>query len=117
MANCKPNDIDVAEIYAPFSPQELIISEDLGFFKKGEMIKAIQDGSTEIGGEIPINTDGGLLSRGHPAMVTPFYELISVIRQLREEAGKNQVEKAEMGLMHCEGGMINNCMVFILQRG
>ena len=117
MANCEPNDIDVAEIYAPFSPQELIIPEDLGFFKRGEMIKAIQDSSTGIDGEIPINTDGGLLSRRHPAMVTPFYELISIIRQLRGEAGKNQVENAEMGLMHCEGGMINNCMVFILQRG
>ncbi|RZN66260.1 MAG: thiolase family protein [Candidatus Methanolliviera hydrocarbonicum] len=117
MAKCKSNDIDIAEIYAPFSPQELIIPEDLGFFTRGGMIKAIQDGSTEIGGEIPINTDGGLLSRGHPAMITPFYESISIIRQLRGEAGKNQVEGAEIGLMHCEGGMLNNCMVFIFQRG
>jgi acetyl-CoA C-acetyltransferase len=116
-AKLKPSDIDVAEIYAPFSPQELILPEDLGWFGKGEMIKAIEDGSTEIGGRIPINTDGGLLSRGHPAMVTPFYETINIVRQLRNEAGKLQVDKAETGLMHCEGGTVNNCIVFIFQRG
>ncbi|MDH5462386.1 MAG: thiolase family protein [Candidatus Bathyarchaeota archaeon] len=116
-AKLKPSDIDVAEIYAPFSPQELILPEDLGWFKKGEMVEAIEDGSTEIGGRIPINTDGGLLSRGHPSMVTPFYETINVVRQLRGEAGKLQVDRAETGLMHCEGGTINNCMVFIFQRG
>jgi acetyl-CoA C-acetyltransferase len=116
-AKLKPSDIDVAEIYAPFSPQELILPEDLGWFGKGEMIKAIEDGSTEIGGTIPINTDGGLLSRGHPAMVTPFYETINIVRQLRNEAGKLQVDKAETGLMHCEGGTVNNCIVFIFQRG
>lgn len=116
-AKLKPYDIDVAEVYAPFSPQELMLPEDLGWFAKGEMVKAIQDGSTEIGGKIPINTDGGLLSRGHPAMVTPFYETINIVRQLRGEAGKSQVNGAKTGLMHCEGGTVNNCMVLIFQRG
>lgn len=116
-ANVKLRDINVAEVYAPFSPHELMIPEDIGFFKKGEMMQAIQDGLTEIGGKIPINTDGGLTSRGHPAMVTPLYEMISIIRQLRNEAGKIQVPKAEVGLMHCEGGVVNNCMVFIFKRG
>jgi len=116
-AKLKPYDIDVAEVYAPFSPQELILPEDLGWFEKGEMVKAIQDGSTETGGKIPINTDGGVLSRGHPAMVTPFYETINIVRQLRGEAGKLQVDGAKTGLMHCEGGAVNNCMVFIFQRG
>ncbi|RLI02438.1 hypothetical protein DRO30_02670 [Candidatus Bathyarchaeota archaeon] len=117
MAKIEVNDVDVAEIYAPFSPQELILPEDIGWFKKGEMVKAIMDGSTEVGGKIPINTDGGLLSRGHPAMVTPLYETVSIMRQLRGEAGKVQVADAEIGLMHCEGGMLNNCMVFIFKRG
>ncbi len=116
-AKLKPFDIDIAELYAPFSPQELILPEDLGWFEKGEMVQAIQDGSTEIGGKIPINTDGGLLSRGHPAMVTPFYETINIVRQLRGEAGKVQVDGAETGLMHCEAGTLNSCMVFIFQRG
>ncbi|MBS7287285.1 MAG: thiolase family protein [Candidatus Freyarchaeota archaeon] len=117
MAKVSVDDIDVAELYAPFSPQELMLPEDIGWFKKGEMVKAIMDGSTEIGGKIPINTDGGLLSRGHPAMVTPIYETISIVRQLRGESGKVQVDGAEIGLIHCEGGMLNNCIVFIFRRG
>ncbi|MEM1659333.1 MAG: thiolase family protein [Candidatus Jordarchaeales archaeon] len=117
MAKVDVNNVDVAELYAPFSPQELMLPEDIGWFKKGEMVKAIMDGSTEIGGKIPINTDGGLLSRGHPAMVTPLYEVVNIVRQLRGEAGKLQVSGAEVGLMHCEGGMLNNCMVFIFRRG
>ena len=116
-AKLDPKDIDVAEVYAPFSPQELILPEDLGWFERGEMTNALEDGSTEIGGKIPINTDGGVLSRGHPAMVTPFYEAINLVRQLNGKAGKLQVEGAETGLLHCEGGAINNCMVFIFQRG
>ncbi|MFX0094036.1 MAG: thiolase family protein, partial [Candidatus Hodarchaeota archaeon] len=116
-AKLKPEDVDIAEVYAPFSPQELMLPEDLGWFKKGEMVKAIEDGSTEKDGKIAINTDGGVLSRGHPAMVTPFYETINIVRQLRGEAGKLQVDGVEIGLMHCEGGTINNCMVFIFQRG
>ncbi|WP_456486377.1 thiolase family protein [Candidatus Alkanophaga liquidiphilum] len=114
-AKLEPKDVDVAEVYAPFSPQELMVPEDLGFFEKGEMVKAIEEGETEVGGRIPINTDGGLLSRGHPAMATPFYETISIIKQLRGEA-PNQIAGAEIGLMHCEGGMLNNAMVFILER-
>ena len=116
-AKLKPEDVDVAEIYAPFSPHELILPEDLGFFKRGEMVKAIEDGLTEIGGKIPINTDGGLLSRGHPWAATPFYETINIVRQLRGEAGKIQVKGAEVGLMHCGGGMMNSCVVLIFKRG
>ncbi|MBS7248965.1 MAG: thiolase family protein [Candidatus Jordarchaeales archaeon] len=117
MAKISVDEVDVAELYAPFSPQELMLPEDIGWFRKGEMVRAIMDGSTEIGGKIPINTDGGILSRGHPAMVTPLYETISIVRQLRGEAGRVQVDGAEIGLMHCEGGMLNNCMVFIFRRG
>lgn len=112
----KPAAIDVAEIYAPFSPHELIIPEDIGWFKEGEMIKAIKNGETEIGGRLPINTDGGLTSRGHPWAVTPFYEIINLVRQLQGEAGANQVKGARIGLMHCEGGMMNNSLVMIFGR-
>jgi len=114
-ANITPDDVDVAEIYAPFSPHELMIPEDIGWFNKGGMITAIEKGDTEIGGKIPINTDGGLLSRGHPWAVTPFYETIAIVKQLRGEAGKNQVDGARIGLMHCEGGMLNNALVIILK--
>jgi acetyl-CoA acetyltransferase len=114
VAGINPEDVDVAEVYAPFSPHELIIPEDIGWFEKGEMVKAIETGETEIGGKIPVNTDGGLLSRGHPWAVTPFYQTINVVRQLRGEAGENQVPDARIGLVHCEGGMMNNVFVLIL---
>ena len=73
-ADITPQEIDVAEIYAPFSPHELMVPEEIGWFSKGGMITAIENGDTEVGGKIPLNTDGGLLSRGHPWAVTPFYE-------------------------------------------
>ncbi|MFC2003672.1 thiolase family protein [Chloroflexota bacterium] len=115
-AGITPKEIDVAEIYAPFSPFELIIPEEIGWFDRGGMIRAMERGDTEIGGRIPINTDGGLLSRGHPWAVTPLYEAITITKQLRHEAGESQVEKARLGLMHCEGGMLNNAMVMIFRK-
>ena len=111
-----PGEVDVAEIYAPFSPHELMIPEDIGWFDKSGMIAAIENGDTEVGGKIPINTDGGLLSRGHPWAVTPIYETIAIVKQLKGEAGENQVNGARIGLVHCEGGMLNNALVIILGR-
>jgi acetyl-CoA C-acetyltransferase len=112
-AGIRPDDVDVAEIYAPFSSHELIIPEDIGLYQDGEMVEAIRRGETEINGRIPINTDGGLTSRGHPWAVTPLYETINLVRQLRGEAGTIQVKNAKVGLMHCEGGMMNNGLVMI----
>jgi acetyl-CoA C-acetyltransferase len=111
------NNIDVAELYAPFTPQELMIPEDIGWFKKGKMIKGINNGETEINGKIPINTLGGVLGRGHPAFVTPIYETIDLITQINGEAGENQVKDANIGLMQCEGGMLNNALMMILEGG
>ena len=116
ISGLSPWDVDVAEIYAPFSPHELIIPEDIGWFKDGEMVRAIREGETEINGRIPINTDGGLLSRGHPWSVTPFYQLANLVRQLRGKAGANQVIDAHIGLMHSEGGMLNNGMIILIGR-
>lgn len=113
-ANITPREVDVAQLYAPFSPHELMIPEDIGWFDKGGMITAIEKGDTEVGGKIPINTDGGLLSRGHPWAVTPIYETIAIVKQLKGEAGENQVDGARVGLVHCEGGMLNNALVIIL---
>lgn len=113
-AGIRPDDVDVAEIYAPFTPHEVMIAEDIGWFEKGGMLTALARGDTDIGGKIPINTDGGLLSRGHPWAATPFYEIISIVRQLRGEAGKNQVEGARIGLAHFEGGMLNNALIIIM---
>lgn len=108
------DDIDVAEVYAPFSAHELMVPEDIGWFERGGMIPALESGETSIGGALPINTGGGVLSRGHPWAVTPFYEVITIVRQLRGEAGENQVSGARTGLVHSEAGMLNNAMVLIL---
>ncbi len=114
-AEIEAEEVDVAEIYAPFSSHELIIPEDIGWFEKGGMIRALEAGETDVGGRIPINTDGGLLSRGHPWAVTPFYETITIVRQLRGESGRTQVDGARIGLVHAEGGMLNNGLVMILR--
>ncbi len=114
-AGVGPDDIDVAELYAPFSPFELMIPEEIGWFERGEMAAVLERGDTDPGGRMPINTDGGLLSRGHPWAVTGFYETIAVTRQLRGEMGANQVENARTGLVHCEAGMLNDTIVLILQ--
>lgn len=116
MSNITLKDIDVAELYAPFSPHELMIPEDIGWFAPGEMIKRITDGSTNRDGEIPINTLGGVLGRGHPAFVTPLYETIDLYRQLQGKAGAAQVVDAKIGLMQCEGGMLNNVFTMILDQ-
>jgi acetyl-CoA acetyltransferase len=115
-AGVGPEEIDVAELYAPFSPHELMIPEDIGWYERGGMIAALENGETEVGGRIPINTDGGLLSRGHPWAVTGFYETIAVTRQLRGETGDNQVHGARFGLVHTEAGMLNDALVMILGR-
>lgn len=115
-AGIKPDDVDVAEIYAPFSSHELIVPEDIGWFQRGEMVQAIRNGETEISGRIPINTGGGLISRGHPWAATPLYETVQIVRQLRGTAGAMQVRGAKVGLMHCEGGMMNNGLIMIFGR-
>jgi acetyl-CoA acetyltransferase len=115
-AGVGPEEIDVAELYAPFSPFELVVPEDIGWFERGGMVAALERGDTGVGGRLPINTDGGLLSRGHPWGVTGFYETIAVTRQLRGEAGDNQVPEARTGLVHLEAGMLNDTLIMILRR-
>jgi len=115
-ADKKPKDVDVAEVYGAFAGVELMIYEDLGFFKKGEAPSAVEEGKTRIDGEIAMNTSGGRLSLGHPWYVTPLLELIEVVLQLRGQAGERQVADAKVGLTHCEHGAINGSMVMILER-
>lgn len=78
-AQKKPEDIDVAEIYGTFAGTEMMIYEDLGFFKKGEAPQAIEKGVTKINGEITCNPSGGRLSLGHPPYVTPLLEIIEIV--------------------------------------
>ncbi|MHA1709048.1 MAG: thiolase domain-containing protein [Candidatus Baldrarchaeia archaeon] len=104
MAKIEPKDIDFAEVHDCFTPTELISYEDLGFCKKGEGGKFIEEGIPYLGGKLPVNPSGGLKSHGHPIGATGTAQIVEIFWQLRNEAGKRQVEGAEIGLQHNIGG-------------
>jgi acetyl-CoA C-acetyltransferase len=104
MSGMKPKDIDVAEVHDCFTIAELIISEDVGFCKKGDGGKLVQSGDTAIDGNIPINTSGGLKSKGHPVGATGVAQAYEIFLQLTGQAGARQVNDAEIGLTLNLGG-------------
>nr|MDO8045128.1 thiolase domain-containing protein [Candidatus Baldrarchaeota archaeon] len=116
MAHIKPEEVDVAEIHDSFSITGVISLEDLGFFKKGIAAKAISEGEIAPGGKIAVNTFGGLKARGHPVGATGVYQVAEVVKQLRGEAGKNQVDDAEIGLTQNIGGVGGTVTVYIFRR-
>ncbi len=103
-AGLKPEDIDLAEVHDCFSINEIIAIEDLGFCKKGEGGKFVEDGKIARDGEKPINTTGGLKSIGHPVGATGIRQIVDIVRQLRGEAGPLQVNGAKIGLALNIGG-------------
>ncbi|HIE23797.1 MAG TPA: thiolase domain-containing protein [Candidatus Korarchaeota archaeon] len=117
MAKVSPNDIDVAELHDAFTILEIAESEDAGFFKKGEGHKALEEGRTQIGGDMPINPSGGLKARGHPVGATGVAQAIEIVWQLRGDAGKRQVEGAEIGFSCNFGGFGTNVLAFVYRRG
>ncbi len=116
MAGVGPEGIDVAEVHDCFTIAEIIAYGDLGFCKPGEGGKLIRDKQTYIGGKIPINIDGGLLSKGHPIGATGGSQVRTIVKQLRGEAGPVQVEGAKIGLVHNIGGVGLYGNVTILRR-
>ncbi|WP_096200795.1 thiolase domain-containing protein [Bacillus sp. FJAT-45350] len=102
-ANLEPKDIDVVEIHDCFTMTEIIAIEELGFFKRGEGYKAVEEGLTKHGGQFPVNTSGGLLSRGHPIGATGVAQIYQIVSQLRGNAA-NQVDGAKIGLAQNLGG-------------
>ncbi len=116
MAKKTPIDIDVAELHDAFTILEVVESEDIGFFKKGEGAKAAFDGITQIGGKIPINPSGGLKARGHPLGATGIAQVIELVWQLQNEAGKRQVQNAQTGITCNFGGFGNNIVSILVER-
>ena len=114
-AGITPKDIDFAEVHDCFTIAEIVVSEDLGFFEKGKGGSAVEKGLTSLGGKIPINTSGGLKSKGHPVGATGIAQIIEVYEQLTGQAGKRQVKNAKIGLAQNMGGSGASCVINILE--
>ena len=115
MAGLTPADVDVAELHDAFTILEIVESEEVGFFPKGEGHLALEKGETEIAGRIPINPSGGLKGKGHPVGATGVGQAHEIVTQLRGTAGERQVEGARIGFTCNFGGFGNNvvCLTFV----
>lgn len=105
MAGVAPKNIDVAEVHDCFTISEIMAYEDLGFAKPGEGRELVKSKETYKEGNIPVNVDGGLLSKGHPIGATGGSQIRTIVLQLRGEAGEMQVKDPEIGLVHNIGGV------------
>ncbi len=105
MAGVGPDDIDVAEVHDCFTIAELMAYEDLGFAEPGGGRELIRNRATYREGKIPVNVDGGLLSKGHPIGATGGSQVRTIVLQLRGEAGAMQVKEPRIGLVHNIGGV------------
>ncbi len=120
MAGLGPKDIDLAEVHDCFTPAELMHYRDLGFCKDiPEAAYWLEQGYTQLGGRLPVNTSGGLLAKGHPLGATGVAQICEIVEQLRGEAGARQVEGAITGITHNGGGFrqgdVGSVCVHILQ--
>jgi acetyl-CoA C-acetyltransferase len=103
MAGVRAEDVDVACVHDCFTIAEVVASEDLGFFPRGKGGEAAAEGRTSLGGDRPINPDGGLKAKGHPVGATGAAMVVEMYKQLRGQAGRRQVKDAEVGLAHNVG--------------
>jgi acetyl-CoA acetyltransferase len=116
MAGLGPADIDVAELYDCFTPVLLIELEDLGFCEKGAAGAFVESGALALGGALPTNTHGGLLSHCHPGNPGSMFALTEAVTQLRHQAQDRQVKDAEVALVHGQGGIMSSHCTLILGR-
>jgi acetyl-CoA acetyltransferase len=108
-AGVDPRDLDVVETHDCFSVAEILAYEQLGLCREGEGGRLIADGSTRIGGRIPVNPSGGLLAKGHPLGATGLGQIAELVMQLRGEAGSRQVAGAKLALAS-NMGMWSSCI-------
>jgi acetyl-CoA C-acetyltransferase len=116
MARISPKDLDVAEVHDCFTIAEILAYEDLGLCDIGKGGKLLDEGSTELGGELPVNPSGGLKSKGHPVGATGTAQAYEIYLQLTGQAKKRQVERAKIGLSHNVGGSGATASVHIYRR-
>ena len=115
MAGVDPKDLDLVELHDCFATAEILHYENLGLCAEGEGGRLIDSGETSLGGRIPVNVSGGLLSKGHPLGATGIANIYEIATHLRGEAGERQVEGARLGLTHVVG-LGSACAVHILER-
>ena len=115
MAGIGPNDISLVELHDCFATAEILHYENLGLCKDGEAGRMIDDGEVALGGRIPVNVSGGLLSKGHPLGATGIANIYEVSTHLRGEADKRQVEGARFGMTHVIG-LGSACGIHILEK-
>jgi acetyl-CoA acyltransferase len=120
MASLGPEDLNVVEVHDAFTICEIIHYEDLGLCKPGEGGRLVEEGATDLGGRIPVNPSGGLLSKGHPVAASGVAQIVEIAWHLRGQAGKRQVENARIGLAQIMGGGKEGdtraCTVHILEK-
>jgi acetyl-CoA C-acetyltransferase len=117
MSGISPKKIQVADVHDCFTIAEIIATEDLRFFPKGQGGKAAEEGRTALNGELPINPDGGLKAKGHPVGATGVAMAYEMFKQLRGQAGKHQVQGVEVGLAHNVGAAGASVAVQVFRRG
>ena len=119
-AGLGPEDLDLVECHDAFTIGEILHYEALGICAPGEGGHLAADGDTALGGRLPVNVSGGLLSRGHPPAATGLAQIWELAMQLRQQAGDRQVPGAATALAHCMGGDKDgdskSCTVIIITR-
>lgn len=114
MSGYGPEDMGIVQAYDTMACGELWDLEEMGFCSKGEAPRLLREGVFNIGGRLPVNTDGGLMSRGHPLGATGGAQIIEIYRQLRGEAGPRQVPgDPKIGLAHAMGAGPNSCITIL----
>ncbi len=115
MAGITAKDVDFAEVHDCFTIAEIVDTEDLGFFDKGQGVSAVREGRTKLNSDISINPSGGLKSKGHPIGATGVGQVVEVFDQLTGRAGKRTVDNAKIGLTHNFGATGASCAVHLFQ--
>lgn len=115
MAGVNPGKIDVAEVHDCFTIAEICILESIGFAETGKGGEATASGMTTLGGKIPVNTSGGLKSKGHPVGATGVAQIGEIVNQLRGTAGDRQVKDARIGLTQNMGGSGGSTLIHIME--
>jgi acetyl-CoA acetyltransferase len=112
-AGIGPEDIDIAQVYDAVSPGELWDIEELGLCPECEAPRCLREGEFDIGGRLPVNTDGGLIARGHPLGATAGGQLYELALQLKGQAGPRQVSEVKVGLAHAMGAGPNSAVTIL----